>query len=85
MYHKNGTRFHNTPYCSGYDTTLWVIAMLLGNRMNFCGTSILVTAYFKGEYKLQKFIHGYWAKAATWPMFVPRHRFEEIATTKQRS
>ena len=47
------------PYCSGYDTTLWVIGMLLSCRMNFCGTSILVTAHFEGEYTLQKFIHGY--------------------------
>ena len=47
------------PYCSGYDTTLWVIDMLLSDRMNFCGTSILVTVYFKGDCKLQKFIHGY--------------------------
>ncbi len=60
IYHKNGTGFHNMPYCSGSDTTLWVIGMLLNDRMNFCGTSILVTAYFEGDYKLSKFIHGYY-------------------------
>ncbi|MCP4401999.1 MAG: aminoglycoside phosphotransferase family protein [bacterium] len=47
------------PYCSGYDTTLWVIGMLLRDRMNFCGTTILVTAYFVGYCRLPKFIHGY--------------------------
>ncbi len=48
------------PYCSGYDTTLWVIDMLLNDRMNFCGTSVLVTAHFEGFYTQPKFIHGYW-------------------------